>query len=398
MTRSDIPFAAPLIGDAEISAVAATLQSDWLTTGPRTREFERAFRAYVNAPATLAVSSGTAAIHLGLAACGIDAGHTVITTPMTFCSTVRAIEQCGATPLLVDVERDTLNIDVLRVVKEVERRHGAATGSRVAAVLPVHYAGHPVDLDPLLDIADDHDLALVEDAAHALPATYRERPIGAVPDSSARHAVAFSFYATKNLTTGEGGMLTGSPSLIDEARIRSLHGMSRSAWRRYETDAPWYYEVVRPGFKYNMTDIAAALGLQQLRRITDFARRRETIARRYTDAFADHPALEVPVHRAGTTHAWHLYVLRLHTAKLTLSRDEFITQMSARGIGTSVHFIPIHLHPYFADRYDLHPSDFPIALEEYQRCVSLPLYPRMTDDDTARVIEAVLEIVDTHHR
>jgi len=406
MTPTTVPFAAPWIGDAEIREVVAALESDWLTTGPRTRRFQDAFARRVDAPAAAAVSSGTAALHLGLLATGVRPGDRVITTPMTFCSTVRVIDQCGATPVLVDVQPDTLNIDPARVAEVLERDASPDDGP-ITAILPVHYAGHPVELAPLMQLAAEHDLAVVEDAAHAFPAAHQGRPIGSI-DPARRHAVAFSFYATKNLTTGEGGMLTGAPDVVDEARIRSLHGMSRGAWRRYELhdgggdgsdrESPWYYEVIRAGFKYNMTDVAAALGLQQLERSDDFAQRRAAIAAAYTQAFADEPALQAPTVRGDVDHAWHLYVLRLHTERLTISRNVFIKEMGVRGIGTSVHFIPIHLHPYFADRFGLAPHDHPIAVGQYQRCLSLPIYPRMSDDDVGRVIDAVLDIVAQSRR
>jgi dTDP-4-amino-4,6-dideoxygalactose transaminase len=408
MTRASIPFAAPLVEDEEIREVVSTLRSDWLTTGPRTRQFEREFAQEVNADAAVAVSSGTAALHLALLASGVQPGDRVITTPMTFCSTVRVIEQCGATPVLVDVDPDTLNLDPARVATLVDAdRTRSRSDGRITAILPVHYAGHAADLDPLLDLARDRDLAVVEDAAHAFPASYRGRTIGST-DPSCRHAVAFSFYATKNLTTGEGGMLTAGPDVVDDARIRSLHGMSRGAWRRYELpdgtgdasdqESSWYYEVIKPGYKYNMTDIAAALGLQQLRKTKAFAERRHAIAGAYTRAFAGLPGLTVPTVQQDVGHAWHLYVLRLDPHALAISRNVFVNEMAARGIGTSVHFIPIHIHPYFADRYGFAPDDFPIAHNHYRQCVSLPIYPRMSDGDVERVIDAVLAVTTQHRR
>jgi dTDP-4-amino-4,6-dideoxygalactose transaminase len=384
-----LPFSPPLIGEDDIAEVVATLRSPWITTGPKTRAFADDFAREVGAPAALAVSSCTAAMHVALAAKGIGPGDLVYTTPMTFCSTVHVIEQVGATPVLVDIDPETLNIDPDRLDEAI----GRGGPGRPAAVMPVHFAGHPCDLEPLRELARRHDLFVLEDAAHALPARYREAPIGSVAGDVDR-AVAFSFYATKNLTTAEGGMLTGSPELIEEARIWSLHGMSRDAWKRYENAGSWYYEVVRPGFKYNMTDIAAALGIHQLGRIGEIRSRRADLAERYTKGFADLEEVEVPAERAGVSHAWHLYVLRLHLDRLTIDRGRFIDELGERLIGTSVHFIPVHLHPYYRDRYGWLPEDLPVALEQFHRLVSLPLHLHMTDDDVDDVVDAVRDVVD----
>jgi dTDP-4-amino-4,6-dideoxygalactose transaminase len=265
--------------------------------------------------------------------------------------------------------------------------------------MPVHFAGHPCEMDPILEVAGRHGLAVLEDAAHALPASYRGRTVGettAFPE--VQRAVAFSFYATKNLTTAEGGMLTGSPELVEAARTWSLHGMSKDAWKRYSDKGAWFYEVVAPGFKYNMTDIAAALGLRQLQRLDAFDLRRQEIARRYTEALSDCPAVETPTSRPDVHHAWHLYVLRLNLAELVIDRAEFISQLQARNIGVSVHFIPIHLHPYYRDRYGWRPEDLPVAFEQFQRTVSLPIYPRMSDGDIADVVAAVKDVASLHRK
>jgi dTDP-4-amino-4,6-dideoxygalactose transaminase len=381
--RSDfLPFAPPLIGEEEIAEVVDTLRSSWITTGPKTRQFESDFAAYVQAPGALALSSCTAALHTALVTAGIRPGDEVITTPMTFAASVNVIEHVGARPVLVDVEPDTLNLDP----RSVE----AAVTPRTRAILAVHYAGHPADLDALWAIADAHRCVLIEDAAHALSARYRGRPIGG---DARGNPVAFSFYATKNLTTAEGGMLTAAPEFLAQARIVSLHGMSRDAWKRYDKGGSWYYEVMLPGFKYNMTDIQAALGLWQLRKLARFQQRRADIIAQYNRAFADEPALELPVVRPEVEHAWHLYVLRLRLGALTIGRDRFIQELSARNIGTSVHFIPIHLHPYYRDRYGFLPQSFPVAYANYERMLSLPLVPRLTDADVGDVIEAVRDIV-----
>jgi dTDP-4-amino-4,6-dideoxygalactose transaminase len=285
----------------------------------------------------------------------------------------------------VDVEPDTLNIDPAGIARAIT--------DRTKVILPVHYAGHPADLLPIDTLAREHGLNVVEDAAHALPARYRGRMIGSGPNP-----VAFSFYATKNLTTGEGGMLTADPSLLERARMISLHGMSRDAWKRYQKGGSWFYEILFPGFKYNMTDIQAAMGLQQLLKLGAFQQRRRAIAARYTAAFSGNEALQVPVERPEVEHAWHLYVLRFRSDTLRIDRDELIKELGARNIGTSVHFIPIHLHPYYRDKYGYKPNDFPVAYENYRRMVSLPLHPRLTDEDVSDVIEAVLDLAHTYRR
>ena len=380
-----LPFSPPLIGEEEIAEVVDTLRSGWITTGPKTKQFEREFADSIGAPAALAVSSATDAMLVGLATLGIGPGHQVITTPMTFCSTVHVIEHLGAQPVLVDVEPDTLNIDPEQVARAVT--------PRTRAVMPVHLHGHPCEMDALLDIAARHNLYVVEDAAHALPARYKGRMIGTLGTLT-----AFSFYATKNLTTAEGGMLTGDPDAIDHARIWSLHGMSRDAYKRYSAQGSWYYEVVLPGFKCNMTDIQAAIGLHQLRKLPGFQSRRREIVRRYTQAFSEMEELQVPAERPEVGHAWHLYALRLNLDRLTIDRAEFIRELKARNIGTSVHFIPIHLHPYYREKYGYQPEDFSVAYENYLRLISLPLNLQMSDQDVNDVIEAVSDVINTYLR
>ena len=392
-----LPFSPPLIGEEEINEVVDTLHSGWITTGPKTNQFERQFAQFIGAPAALAVSSATDAMLVGLAALGIGPGDEVITTPMTFCSTVHVIEHLGAQPVLVDVESDTLNIDPEQVT--------CAVTSRTRAVMPVHLYGHPCEMDELLDIATRHNLHVVEDAAHALPAKYKGRFIGSSPLSQrlgegmgVRVLTAFSFYATKNLTTAEGGMLTGDHDTIEQARIWSLHGMSRDAYKRYSAEGSWYYEVILPGFKCNMTDIQAAIGLHQLRKLPQFQARRQEIVRRYNEAFSQFEELQTPVERPEVESAWHLYAPRLNLDRLTIDRAHFIQELKARNIGTSVHFIPIHLHPYYRDKYGYKPQDFPVAYENYLRLVSLPLNLRVSDQDVEDVIEAVTDVVATYRR
>lgn len=379
MRESFLPFAPPLIGEEEINEVVDTLKSGWLTTGPKTRKFAEQFADYTEAPGALTVSSCTAALHLSLLALEIGPGDEVITTPLTFAASVNVIEHAGARPVLVDVEADTLNIDPQAVE--------AAITPATKAIIAVHYAGHPVELDALRDIASRHQLHLIEDAAHAIGAAWKGQPIG-----SGSNPACFSFYATKNLTTGEGGMLTGHDELLERARTLSLHGMSREAWSRYAAGGKWAYDIVAPGFKYNMTDIQAALGIQQLKRFESMQQRRADIVARYQAAFATDPAIQTPVTRDHVTHAWHLYVIRLNEYELSIDRNTFIEEVNARNIGTSVHFIPIHIHSYYAQKYGWNPEDFPVALSNYSRMLSLPLSPRMTDQDVQDVIDAVSEV------
>ncbi|WP_027881478.1 DegT/DnrJ/EryC1/StrS family aminotransferase [Meiothermus rufus] len=382
MRSTFLPFSPPLIGEEEIAEVVDTLRSDWITTGPKTKRFESEFARYVGAPAALALNSCTAGLHTSLVALGIGPGDEVITTTLTFAASVNVIEHVGARPVLVDVEPDTLNLDPAWVER--------AISPRAKAIMVVHHSGHPADLDALRALADSWGLALIEDAAHAVAARYKGQPIG-----SRANPVAFSFYATKNLTTAEGGMLTGDEALIERCRVIALHGVNRDAWKRYGKEGSWYYEVVTPGFKYNMTDVQAALGLVQLRKLEAMQARRREIVAAYQKAFAPLEVFQTPVARPEVEHAWHLYVLRLWPERLGMSRNQFIEELKARNIGTSVHFIPIHLHPYYRDKYGFKPQDFPVAYDSYNRMVSLPLSPRMSDQDVADVIEAVLELATT---
>ncbi len=381
-----INFHEPSITRDEIDAVVEALESRWLTTGPRTRQFEADFAAFVGAEHAIAVNSCTAALHLALEAVGIDAGDEVLTTPMTFAATAEVIRYFQATPVFVDIEADTMNIDVARLEETLAARRAA--GARVKAVLPVHYAGHPCEMEAILELARRHGLSVIEDAAHALPAAVDGKMIGCIGDIT-----CFSFYATKTITTGEGGMITtGNDEFARRMRMMSLHGIDRDAWNRYALDSGWYYEIVAPGFKYNLTDIAASLGIVQLRRAGALRRRRESIAARYNQAFAAVPQLTLPAARENVRHSWHLYVLRLKGDALAVSRDRFIEELRARGIGTSVHFIPLHIHPYYQKKYGYKPNDFPVAHDNFQRMISLPIHPGMSDEDVDYVSEAVLEI------
>lgn len=375
-----IPFALPSIGDEEIAEIVATLRSGWLTTGPKVRRFEEEFAEFLGIRHALAVNSATSGLHLSLEAVGVGPGDRVLTTPYTFTATAEVVSYLGADPLFVDIDPETFNLDPIHleaVARDFEN---------IRAVIPVHFGGQACDMAPILDWAGKHDIVVVEDAAHALPTTYDGRLIGTVGDLT-----VFSFYATKTLTTGEGGMVvTDDSDYASRIRTMRLHGIDRQIHDRYVSDNPsWYYEVVAPGFKYNMTDMAASLGIHQLKKARGFRSRREAIALRYNEAFTDLP-IRLPVVRSRTDmHAWHLFVILLDPDEAQVSRDEFIERMREEGIGTSVHFIPLHLQPYWRDRYGFVPDDFPVAHETYRRAVSLPIYPEMTDENVERVVASV---------
>lgn len=376
-----LPFALPEIGEEEISEVADALRSGWVTTGPKTRRFEQAFVEFLGDDSlqAIAVNSATAGLHLALEALGIGPGDEVITTTHTFTATAEVVRYLGADVKLVDIDPATLNIDPVAIE--------AAITPATKAIMPVHYAGLAVDMDTIYAIARKHGLKVIEDAAHSLPTTYKGQLVGTLKSD----AVVFSFYANKTMTTGEGGMLvTRDAELAARAKVMRLHGINRDAFDRFTAKVPsWYYEIVAPGFKYNLTDIAAALGLHQLKRLPGFQVRREQIAQRYDEAFADLPIIRPPrPAHAGDTHSWHLYVIRL-SDDATVQRDAFIDSLFADGIGVSVHYIPLHLHPYWKERYDLRPEQFPHSQKAFERMLTLPLYTRMTDADVERVIASV---------
>jgi dTDP-4-amino-4,6-dideoxygalactose transaminase len=388
-----LPFAQPTISDLDVEGVAEVIRSGWLTSGPRIQKFEQEFASEVGGTAALAVNSGTAAMHIALRAMGIPPGSSVVTTPLTFCSTAHVIEQSGCHPLFVDVQPDTLNIDP-EAIREVLQ----AGRDNVGAILPVHYGGHPVELDQILELGRAFGIPVIEDAAHAFGARFRGTPVGQLGAGDTHRAVCFSLYATKNITSGEGGVLTGCDALVERSRPWSLHGMSRDAWQRYGPGGGWAYDVVLPGFMFYMSVIQAALGQSQLRRWREFHQRRGEIARRYSDLLADVEEIETPSRRDYVTHAWHLYPIRLRLARLTLDRAEFIDELRVRNVGSSVHFIPVHLLAYYRDRYGLRRGDLPVSVAEFDRLVSLPIYPRMTDADVEDVVGAIRDIVASYRR
>ncbi|HEV8314315.1 MAG TPA: DegT/DnrJ/EryC1/StrS family aminotransferase [Burkholderiaceae bacterium] len=380
MTEAFLPFALPEIGDEEIAEVIDTLKSGWITTGPKARRFEQAFSEFLGDASleSIAVNSATAGLHLALEALGIGPGDEVITTTHTFTATAEVVRYLGADVRLVDIDPATLCIDPAAVE--------AAITPRTKCIIPVHYAGLAADMPAILAIAKKHGLKVVEDAAHALPTTVGGRLIGTLESD----ATVFSFYANKTITTGEGGMLvTRDPELAKRAKVMRLHGMSRDAFDRFTATVPsWYYEIVAPGFKYNLTDIAAALGLHQLKRARGFQRRRVELAGLLNEGLIGLPLLLPPAPPPGELHAWHLYVVRL-ADDAGVDRNTFIERLFAQGIGCSVHYIPLHLQPYWRDRYALTPEQFPHSQRAYERMTSLPLYTRMSDADGQRVVEAV---------
>jgi len=376
-----LPFHKPCIEEDEIAEVVETLRGGWLTTGPRAKRFEREFADYVGATYAVAVNSATAAMHLALEAIGIRPGDEVIVPAYTFTATAEVVLYFGATPVIVDVDPVNMLIDPAAVE--------AAITPRTKAIMPVDLAGVPCEYDALRVIARRHNLVLLADSAHAIPTRYKDEMVGTIADIT-----AFSFYVTKPLATGEGGMLvTNNQQWAERAQLMSLHGMSRDAWKRHTSEGSWFYEVVAPGFKYNMTDVAAALGLRQLTKQERFLAERQTIVKRYQAAFSTMSELETPSVPAHTDSAWHLYVLKLHLDRLTADRAEIIKAINAENIGTSVHFIPLHLHPAYRERYGFTPESFPVAHHEYRRVISLPIWPGMSDSDVDDVIGGVQKVV-----
>jgi dTDP-4-amino-4,6-dideoxygalactose transaminase len=376
-----LPFALPDIGEAEIAEVVDTLRSGWLTTGPKVKRFEEDFTAFLGDPSlhSLAVNSATAGLHLALEAVGVGPGDEVITTTHTFTATAEVVRYLGADVVLVDIDPATMCIDVNAVA--------AAITPRTKAVMPVHYGGLAADMPALLALAKQRGLKVIEDAAHALPTTCAGQLIGTLQSD----VTVFSFYANKTITTGEGGMVvTRNADLAERMKVMRLHGISRDAFDRFTAKVPsWYYEIVAPGFKYNLTDIAAALGIHQLKRANEFQQRRQQIAAQYDAAFAGLPLVPTPQALSGDVHSWHLYPLRL-IPSAPITRDALIERLFAAGIGCSVHYIPLHLQPYWRDRYGLTAARFPHSQQAFEGLISLPIYPRMSDRDVGRVIHAVV--------
>ena len=376
-----IPFHQADVGEQEAQAAADVIRSGWLTMGPKTLEFEQGFAAYVGAKHAIGVSSCTAALHLALDAIGLKQGDEVLVPTTTFTSTAEVVAYFKAKPVLVDIDVESLCINPV----DAERRITA----RTRAIIPVHYGGQPCDMEAIQDMANRHGLRVIEDAAHSVPASYRGVRVGAISELT-----AFSFYATKTLTTGEGGMVTtNNDDLAARMRMMRLHGIGRDAWKRYSSEGSWYYEVLDSGFKYNLTDIQSAIGIVQLEKCDRMHIARQKIAARYSAKFAKERALQIPIVADDRTSAWHLYALRLNLEVISITRSEMIEKLKERGIGTSVHFIPLHMHPYYQNAYGYRANDFPVASNQYERYISLPIFPGMTSTQIDYVIENVLEIV-----
>jgi dTDP-4-amino-4,6-dideoxygalactose transaminase len=386
--QSFIPFHVPSIGEEEIEEVADTLRSGWITTGPKTARFEADFAQYLGARHALAVNSATAGMHLALAALDLGPGDEAITTPLTFCATANVIIQVGATPVLADVLPDG-NIDPASIAERIT--------PRTKAVLPVHLAGKPCDMDGIWALAERHDLRVIEDAAHATETQYRGWRLASAGAPRASDAVAFSFYATKNLTTGEGGMVaTNSASLAERMRVLCLHGITKDAWNRYAEKGKWYYQVLESGFKYNLGDIASAIGIHQLRKLEEFAMARRRLVTVYREELGEVDELELPEEATDGRHAWHLFAIRLRLEKLRIDRGEFMAELQRQGVGASVHFIPLPLHPFFARWAGRPENRCPRALALYERLVSLPLYPALGEEKVREVARRVRQIVARH--
>jgi dTDP-4-amino-4,6-dideoxygalactose transaminase len=393
-----VPFFRPSVTEAEIAEVVDTLRSGWLTTGPKTQDFEAAFARYVGTKHAIALNSCTAALHLALDAVGVRRGDCVIVPTMTFAATAEVVRYFDATPVMVDCEPRTLCIDVeaaratLQALRDGRPTAGLAPPfGRVRAIIPVHYGGQMADVAGVRALADEFGLAVIDDAAHTLPAFYREharadwRAAGTCADIT-----CFSFYANKCITTGEGGMaVTDDDERAARMRLMSLHGLSKDAWKRFTSEGSWYYEIAAPGFKYNLTDIAAALGLQQLRRADELWKARRTLAARYRELLADLPGLGLPEELPDRQHSWHLYAIRVDPAVWRMGRNAFIDGLKERGVASSVHWMPLHLHPYYRETYGLGPGLFPVAESAWPQLVSLPLFPGMTDAEQVAVADAI---------
>jgi dTDP-4-amino-4,6-dideoxygalactose transaminase len=393
-----IPFYSPSIGPEEIEEVVQTLKSGWLTTGPRTKQFEQEFAAYLKHRHAVAVNSCTAALHLALEAIGLKAGDGVVVPTMTFAATAEVVRYLGARPILADCRAEDFNLDV----SDAERRiqSALATGQSVAAIMPVHYGGQIGDVAGVRALAQRYHLKIVEDAAHCCPASFREtetapwQTVGTGADIS-----CYSFYANKTITTGEGGMAcTNNDEYADRMRMMSLHGISRDAWKRYTGEGSWYYEIIAPGFKYNMTDIAAAIGIHQLRKADLFHQRRTHIVGQYRAWLNAVEEIILPEAQPNRDHSWHLYVIRLKLDRLQIDRAQFITELRQRGVSVSVHWMPLHMHPYYRENYGFAPQDMPVAASLYPEIITLPLFPDMSEGNVRQVCDAIKEIINLNRR
>lgn len=373
-------------GKEEINEVVDTLKSGWITTGPKTHRFEKMLKDYVGCAYLVSVNSCTAGLHLSLIEAGIGREDEVITTPFTFAATANVILHVGAKLVFVDIQKDTYNIDPKLIEKAITKK--------TKAIIPVHYGGHPCDMDEISKIAQRHNLTVIEDAAHAIGAQYKGKNIGDISQYT-----VFSFYATKNITTAEGGAVCLKDKDAEERiRMMSLHGMNRDAWKRYGKQGYWYYEIKYPGFKYNMTDIQASMGIHQIKKLRGFIRKRERIAQFYDRNFKNVKEITVPTVKKHVRHARHLYSILLDLDKLKIDRNHFFKALDAENIGTSVHFIPVHLHPYYRDKFNFQRGDFPVAEYVFDRIISLPMNSNMTLQDARQVVLAVKKIINYYKK
>jgi len=394
-----VPFYKPSLTSAEIDEVVEILKSGWLTTGAKTKEFERDFSAYVQQRHSIAVNSCTAALHLALEAIGVQAGDGVLVPTMTFAATAEVVRYLGANTILVDCRTKDFNMDMADA--EFRLQEAQKRGQKIVAVMPVHYAGQVGDVDGYVELSRKYGLKIVEDAAHCCPAQFQYGPASASKEwhsvGSSADISCFSFYANKCITTGEGGMAcTQNEAYADRMRIMSLHGISRDAWKRFTGEGTWYYEIIAPGFKYNLTDIASAIGVHQLRRSDELHRKRESLASRYREALKDIDEIQLPEVQPGRVHSWHLFVLRLKLDRLTIQRAEFIEQMKAAGILCSVHYTPLHMHPYYREKFGYKVEDMPQMASVYPEILTLPLFPDMTDAEFEHVCSTVRGLVTKH--
>jgi perosamine synthetase len=386
MNKDYLLFHKPFISEEEVNEMVDTLRFGWLSMGPKTIRFEEEFNNYIGAKRSVAVSSWTAAGHLTLEAFGIERGDEVIVPTMTFPATAEIVCYFGAKPVIVDVDEDTLNISL----EEIEK----AITPKTKAIIPVHYGGQPCDLDEIQEIAKAHDLKVLEDAAHSLPATYKGKKIGTISD-----VTCFSFYATKTLSTGEGGMIcTNDEEIAERCAIMRLHGINRDAWKRYSESGSWYYEVVAPGYKYNFTDLQASLGLPQLKKVDVMWEWRKKIATRYFEGLKDLDILTLPTVKSDRESSWHLFPVRLNLDMITKNRAQIIDELKSNNIGVGVHFMPVHQHLYYSETFNLDDKNFPVASGAFPRLMSLPIYPGMTDQSVEKVINTVIEILNKYKR
>ncbi len=382
----DMPFHRAWLDDDEIQEVIDTLKSGWLTTGPRTHQFEEDFKNYIGCRHALGLNSCTAGLHLSLIALELEPDSEVISTPMTFPATANVVVHERLRPVFVDIEPGTMNIDPAKIEEKIS--------SKTRAIFPVHFAGHPCEMDTIQAIADKHNLVIIEDAAHALESSYKGRKIG-----NLGHMTSFSFYANKNMTTGEGGMLTvNDDELADKIRVLRLHGLNKDAWKRFGKSGFAHWQLHTPGYKYNMPDISAALGIHQLKKVNQFLETRKRYVEIYDEAFKNIPELETLIRKDEVQSAYHLYIVALQLDRLTIDRDQFLQEIQSRGIGVGVHYIALHLQPYYSKQFKTKPEDCPVASSYSERILTLPLYPKMSEQDVNRVIETVSDLINKYRR